>query len=81
MEFYPVAGQLDPPVVGRFVNDQGTFECDDVVGGHLVKVRFLWRADVVVPAWRQFFSYDGGASWKLNWVMTLSRREELPVVQ
>lgn len=68
-------GHLDPPVVGQFVDGCGTFECDDVVGGHAVKVRFEWRADDVAPAWRQSFSYDGGASWKLNWEMTFSRSE------
>jgi hypothetical protein len=66
-------GRLDPPVVGRFVDGYGTFECDDVVGGHDVKVRFEWRADVGAPAWRQSFSYDEGASWKLNWEMSFTR--------
>jgi hypothetical protein len=66
-------GRLDPPVVGQFVDGCGTFECDDVVSGHAVKVRFEWRADAVAPAWCQSFSYDGGASWKLNWEMTFTR--------
>lgn len=74
-------GQLDPPVVGRFVNDHGTFECNDVVGGHPVTVRFEWRADLVAPTWRQSFSYDEGASWKLNWDMTFTRSDESRVEQ
>jgi hypothetical protein len=67
-------GQLEPPVVGQFVNDLGTFECDDVVGGYAVKVRFTWQADEMAPTWRQSFSYDSGSTWKLNWEMTFTRR-------
>ncbi len=74
-------GQLDPPVVGRFVNDHGTFECNDVVGGHPVEVRFEWHADLVAPTWRQSFSYDEGESWKLNWTMNFTRRDESPLEQ
>jgi hypothetical protein len=68
-------GRLDPPVVGQFVDGCGTFECDDVIGGHAVTVRFEWRADEKLPTWRQSFSYDEGASWKLNWEMTFTRSE------
>jgi hypothetical protein len=68
-------GRLDPPVVGQFVDGCGTFECDDMVGGHPVKVRFEWRADDEAPTWRQSFSYDDCASWKLNWEMTFTRSE------
>ena len=67
-------GQLDEPVVGRFDGDVGTFECDDVVGGHPVRVRFTWhRGDPVAPRWEQRFSFDGGVTWVLNWVMELAR--------
>jgi len=66
-------GQLDPPVVGRFVDDHGTFDCEDVINGHAVTVRFEWFADPVAPIWQQSFSYDNGASWTLNWEMTLTR--------
>lgn len=66
-------GQLEPPVVGQFVNDRGRFECDDVVGGYAVKVRFEWQADAVAPVWRQYFSYDLSNTWKLNWEMMFSR--------
>jgi hypothetical protein len=49
------------------------FECDDVVGGRAVKVRFEWHAHPSAPSWKQSFSFDSGAVWKFNWVMILSR--------
>jgi hypothetical protein len=67
-------GHLDPPVVGRFTDGHGVFECDDVVGRRPVRLRFDWQADDRTPAWRQSFSYDSGATWRENWQMTLSRR-------
>jgi hypothetical protein len=67
-------GALDPPVRGRFSGDRGVFECRDTVAGQPVVVRFEWlTADRDAPSWRQSFSYDGGRTWKLNWVMELTR--------
>jgi hypothetical protein len=67
-------GRLEPPVVGRFTDSVGTFECDDVVGGRPVRVRFEWRRDdPAAPTWQQFFSDDDGATWKPNWLMTFKR--------
>jgi hypothetical protein len=67
-------GRLEPPVVGHFEGDHGVFDCEDVIGGHAVVVRFEWRADASSPRWCQSFSYDGGSTWKLNWEMTFTRR-------
>jgi len=66
-------GKLDPPVIGQFVNGHGTFECDDVIAGRAVKVRFEWLEDELTPTWSQSFSYDEGTSWVLNWLMTFTR--------
>src|SRR5450755_886114 len=66
-------GRLDPPVTGRFTGNHGVFGCDDMIGGHAVKIRFEWHAHALAPTWRQSFSYDAGSTWKLNWEMTLSR--------
>ena len=67
-------GRLDPPVVGRFTDGQGVFECDDVVAGRPVRLRFDWTASDSSPVWRQSFSYDAGATWRENWRMAFSRR-------
>jgi len=67
-------GVLDPPVEGRFDGDHGVFECEDEIAGRQVVVRFEWlTANKNSPRWQQSFSYDGGETWRLNWVMHLER--------
>jgi len=36
-------------------------------------VRFLWQRGDGSPRWEQFFSYDSGVTWELNWVMAFQR--------
>jgi hypothetical protein len=67
-------GVLDEPVVGRFDGGRGTFECDDVVSGVAVRVRYTWYADPDEPRFEQSFSRDGGDTWWVNWVTTQRRR-------
>lgn len=65
---------LDPPVVGRFRDGLGRFECDDTFDGRPIRVRFSWSAvDPTRPTWEQAFSPDGGATWEVNWQMRFTR--------
>ena len=60
---------LDPPVVGGFDNDVGTFYADDTFKGKPIRVRFLWTNLATRPHWEQAFSDDGGKTWETNWIM------------
>lgn len=67
-------GPLEEPVVGRFEDGLGRFECDDVVEGVPVRVRYEWKvSDPDAVSWEQLFSFDGGETWDSNWVMRSTR--------
>jgi len=68
-------GVLDVPVTGRFEGTHGTFESDDVLGGRPARVRFEWLAEnPAAPVWQQSFSFDGGTTFRRNWVMEFTPR-------
>jgi hypothetical protein len=64
---------LDPPVVGGFQNDIGTFYADDTFNGKPIRIRFLWRNLTTKAHWEQAFSDDGGKTWETNWIMQFVR--------
>jgi hypothetical protein len=67
-------GQLDVPVVGRFVDGVGTFECDDTWNGTPIRVQYRWSdVDTDHPRWQQAFSTDRGQTWEVNWVARFRR--------
>lgn len=68
-----VPGALDPPVRGRFHGHHGVFECAHTLKDRPVLMRFEWHADPSAPTWQQSFSFDDGATWNANWIMSLDR--------
>lgn len=67
-------GQIDTPVVGRFENGEGRFECDDILGGRAVRVRYEWKNITPTSAtWVQSFSFDGGRTFEPNWIVEATR--------
>jgi len=67
-------GRLDPPLAGRFTDGQGHFEGDDHVDGRPIRVRFTWSEITPTSArWEQAFSFDGGHTFQVNWVMEFTR--------
>jgi hypothetical protein len=66
--------RTDPPLVGTFEGDAGTFFAEDVLKRRPIRVRFRWsRAEDGAPRWEQAFSPDGGRSWETNWIMVFER--------
>ena len=73
------AGKIDPPVVGSFTGDMGTFVGRDTLRDKPITVRFRWH-DIhsARPHWEQAFSADGGATWEVNWVNFFTRSSAQP---
>jgi hypothetical protein len=67
-------GQLDTPVVGAFRDGAGRFECDDLIRGRELSVRYDWT-DITPTSsrWEQSFSFDGGKTFEPNWTIELTR--------
>jgi hypothetical protein len=76
--------RIDPPVIGGFEGDTGTFFGRDTFNGQPIKVRFRWN-DVHGrrPWWEQAFSTDDGATWEVNWrnYFTRTAAEPTPLAE
>jgi hypothetical protein len=65
---------VEPPVVGGFRGNKGTFYAQDVFKGQPIRVRTTYEPLTPDRAqWTQAFSADAGASWEVNWVMDFKR--------
>ena len=65
---------VEPPVVGGFQGNKGTFYAQDVFKGRPIRVRTTYEPLTPTHAqWTQAFSPDAGASWEVNWVMDFKR--------
>ncbi|HXA47142.1 MAG TPA: hypothetical protein VNW52_05900 [Burkholderiaceae bacterium] len=65
---------MQPPVVGRFIGNEGIFEGPDEFNGKPIVVRYLWsRIETATPRWEQAFSSDHGTTWETNWIMNFQR--------
>lgn len=67
-------GRLDPPVVGSFEGDSGTFYGKDRFDNKPIDVMFRWDLkDRNNPVWTQAFSADGRKTWETNYIMYYSK--------
>ena len=67
-------GTLSPPVVGEFKNGRGEFYGQDQLNGKPIHVRNI--ISEMTPTsyhFEQAFSDDGGKTWEVNFVETLTR--------
>jgi hypothetical protein len=73
---------LDPPVMGRFEGETGTFVGRDTFKGTPILMRFRWNElHSKRPWWEQAFSTDEGANWEVNWrnYFTRTAKEATPL--
>ena len=65
------SGTLEPPMVGEFKNNVGTFVFLDEMEGKTVLVRNIW-SDITAQTCHQDWSIsaDGGKTWVSTWIST-----------
>jgi hypothetical protein len=65
---------VEPPVVGGFHGNKGTFYAQDVFRDRPIRVRTTYEPITAAQAqWTQAFSPDDGATWEVNWIMDFKR--------
>jgi hypothetical protein len=62
------------PNVGEFKDGRGEFFCQDTLDGRTILTRYLW-SDITRDSahFEQSFSDDGGKTWEVNWISTMTR--------
>ena len=67
----------EAPVVGRFSDGVGIFECEDTYRDRPIRVRYRW-SDITADQARyeQSFSGDEGRTWEVNWISEFTRSRE-----
>ena len=67
-------GPLSPPMTGAFQNNTGLFVGLREISRRTVLARFDWRVEALDHAVAsRSFSFDGGATWELQWILYLWR--------
>jgi hypothetical protein len=63
-----------PPSVGEFKDGRGEFLCQDTINGRAILTRYIW-SDITANSahFEQSFSEDGGKTWEVNWISTVTR--------
>jgi hypothetical protein len=78
-------GVIEPPVVGKFQGNVGTFEGPDSFDGKPIIVRFTWtvhpKGSKVTADWAQAFSTDGGKTWETNWTNEIISMDDAEAAQ
>lgn len=68
------AGQLTPPLFGRFKDGRGEFHGQDTLAGRSILVRFVITcATPDTCRFEQSYSDDDGQHWETNWIATDTR--------
>ena len=69
------SGRIDTPAIGEFVDGRGVFYDQETFQGRTIQVRIVW-SHITAESHRfeQSFSDDGGLTWEVNFVATLTRR-------
>jgi hypothetical protein len=63
-----------PPSVGEFKDGRREFFCQDTIHGRAIFTRYIW-SDITANSaqFEQSFSDDGGKTWELDWISTVTR--------
>jgi hypothetical protein len=68
-------GQLNQPMIGEFSNGRGEFYDQEAYHGRAALMRAVW-SDITVNSqhFEESFSFDGGNTWKSNFIATFARQ-------